>query len=78
MVAREVNIVKNYKFRTFLMMWAVPRRAVFCNPANDIWQPSILIFFSKLLVTAPRAPITIGTTMTLFKFHKFFISIFKS
>ena len=63
---------------TFLRILAVPNNAVFCsNPALMV-IPSLSSHVSNLLLTAPRAPTTTGTTSCCLIPHSFPFSLFKS
>ena len=56
----------------------VPHRAVFCINGRFIWMSNLPSHFSKLFVTPPRAPITIGIARTFLIFQILPFSVFKS
>ena len=71
-------IVNVHKFRTFLIIWAVPRSAVFWMVAVVILQFSCSMLSFRFVVIAPNDPTTIGITLMLVSFHTFLNSILRS
>jgi len=61
---------------TFRIMCDVPSIAVFCSESIECFPGTASIFFRKLLVTIPVAPIITGTIVH-FRFHIRCISIHK-
>ena len=67
-----------YISNTFLSIFAVPNKAIFCITPTLHVMPSFLVHLSNSAETLPRAPITTGTISTFFNFHNLLISFFKS
>ena len=61
---------------TFRIMCDVPSIAVFCSESIECFPGTVSIFFLKLLVTIPVAPVITGTIVH-FRFHIRCISIHK-
>ena len=58
----------HFRARNRLMIFSLPRRAIFTHIAVDILAGTISIYFMKQLDTTPRPPTTIGIT-THSQFH---------
>ena len=64
--------------RTFLRIWADPRRAVFWRVETAKGQWTLFRCSLNLEVTAPSAPMTTGMTLTSLRCQIFLSSLFKS
>ena len=67
-----------YISNTFLSIFAVPNKAVFCITPTLHVIPSFPIHLSNSVETLPRAPITTGTISAFLNFHNLLISLFSS
>ena len=67
-----------YISNTFLSIFAVSNKVVFCITLTSHVIPSFPIHLSNSVETLPRAPITTGTIFTFLNFHNLLISLFKS
>ena len=59
-----LSFPSSYRDSTFLSIFAVPNNAVFWITSNLTFTPIRFKYSLKFTDTAPRAPITTGTTMT--------------
>ena len=75
---RGLSFPSSYRDSTFLSIFAVPNNAVFWITSNLTFTPIRFMYSLKLTDTAPRAPITTGTTMTFRMRQTFAISSFNS
>ena len=75
---RGLSFPSSYRDSTFLSIFAVPNNAVFWTTSNLTFTPIRFMYSLKLTDTAPRAPITTGTTMTFRMRQTFAISSFNS
>ena len=73
-----LSFPSSYRDSTFLSIFAVPSNAVFWITSNVTFTPIRFMYSLKLTYTAPRSPITTGTTMTFRMRQTFAISSFKS
>ena len=73
-----LSFPSSYRDSTFLSIFAVPNNAVFWITSNLTFTPIRFMYSLKLTDTAPRAPITTGTTMTFRMRQTFAISSFNS
>ena len=74
----DLSFPSSYRDSTFLSIFAVPNNAVFWITSNLTFTPIRFMYSLKLTDTAPRAPITTGTTMTFRTRQTFAISSFNS
>ena len=73
-----LSFPSSYRNSTFLSIFAVPNNAVLWITSNLTFTPIRFMYCLKLTDTAPRAPITTGTTMTFCMRQTFAISSFNS
>ena len=73
-----LSFPSSYRDSTFLSIFAVSNNAVFWITSNLTLTPIRFMYSLKLTDTAPRAPITTGTTMTFHMRQTFTISPFNS
>ena len=71
-----LSSLSSYKNSTFLSIFAVPNNAVFWITSNLTFTPIRFMYSLKLTDTAPKAPITTGTTITFRMRQTFAISSF--
>ena len=73
-----LSFPSSYRDSTFLSIFAVPNNAVFWITSNLTFTPIRFMYSLKLTDTAPKSPITTGTTMTFRMPQTFAISSFNS
>ena len=73
-----LSFPSSYRDSTFLSIFAEPNNAVFWIISNLTFTPICLMSSLKLTDTAPRAPITTGTTLTFRMRQTFAISSFNT
>jgi len=73
-----LSLPSSYRDSTFLSIFAVPGNAVSWMTSKLNFRPICFNYFIKFTDTAPRAPITTGTTMTFRIRQTFAISSFNS
>ena len=74
----DLSFLSSYKDSAFLSIFDVTNNAVFSIRSNLTLTPIRFLYSLKLTVTAPRAPITTGTTTTFHMHQTFTISSFSS